>query len=295
MLPRRVVIAGGDAREWHAACTLHTRGWDVVYVGPRPPRGVRPLLDPPCRARLSEAVADGDVLAGPVRGFDPADEATVAALLAGGLRPALVVAGRPGRDLAGACRRAGVPLVDILARDDFALANAVPTAEGAIVEALLAAEDTLWGSRAVVVGYGRTGRVLAHRLRALGAETWVVARRAAARAEAAAAGCRAVDLSGLAEALAGAGFVFNTAPAPVLVGDALRACRPGTVVVDLASPPGGVDLDLAASLGLVTRWPLGIPGRCFPRAAGRILADALVCLLREQEADAARAAAARER
>lgn len=292
MLPRRVVIAGGDDREWHAACTLHARGCDVIYVGPRPARGVRPPLDPPCREDLAQALGDGDALVGPVRGFLPAQERALVALLAAGVRPDRVLVGRPGPAVVAACQRAGVPLVDLLERDDFAVANAVPTAEGAIVEALRAADVTLWGSRTVVVGYGRTGRVLAQRLRALGADTWVAARRAASRAEAEAAGHRAVDLAALPVVLAEAQFVFNTVPAPVLVGDALRACRPGTVVVDIASPPGGVDLDLAAELGLVARWPLGIPGRCFPRTAGRILADAVIAALQEAAAERGLRAAA---
>ena len=49
-------------------------------------------------------------------------------------------------------------LFDYSVRDEFAVANAVATAEGAIQTAMIEFEGTINGSRCLVAGYGRIGR-----------------------------------------------------------------------------------------------------------------------------------------
>ena len=57
-------------------------------------------------------------------------------------------------------------------------------------------------------------------------------------------------------------------------GDAeLAALRPGALVVDIASHPGGVDWAAARRRGVRAHLELGLPARFFPVTAGRILAD----------------------
>ena len=278
-----VVVLEGDAREWFAACSLTARGFDVAFIGPRPARGAAYPGSPAFRRSLAEAISFSQVVVGPVRGLAPEQATQLVDLLRDtrAAAPRLVVVGRPATSVREACERAGVPVVDILLRDDFAIANAVPTAEGAIVEALLASDVTLAGSQALVLGFGRTGRVLAHRLHALGCRVVVCARSAPAREEARALGIEAVAFDGLDERLPRADFVFNTVPALVLTAARLRRCRTGTVVVDIASPPGGTDFEAATAMGLTVRWPLGIPGRFAPRTAGRIVADVVCAVLAE--------------
>ena len=57
---------------------------------------------------------------------------------------------------------------DYASREDFAILNAVPTAEGAVECAMCAYEGTIAGSNSLVAGYGRIGKVLASKLKALG-------------------------------------------------------------------------------------------------------------------------------
>lgn len=73
-------------------------------------------------------------------------------------------------------------VTDYLRREELCLANAVPTAEGAIQIAMEETARTLHGASALVVGYGRIGMALAPRLRALGMQTEICARRCETRA-----------------------------------------------------------------------------------------------------------------
>ena len=71
----------------------------------------------------------------------------------------------------------GGQLYDYAAREDFAILNAVPTAEGAVELAMQHYEGTVFGSRSLVVGFGRIGRLLAKMLHALGSDVTVSARK----------------------------------------------------------------------------------------------------------------------
>ena len=71
----------------------------------------------------------------------------------------------------------GLTVRDYFAREELAVANAVPTAEGAIQIAMEQLPITIHGARVLVVGFGRVGRALAQRLAALGAKVTVAARR----------------------------------------------------------------------------------------------------------------------
>lgn len=170
--------------------------------------------------------------------------------------------------------RYDIEVFDYYDREDFAVANAVPTAEGAICIAMRELPVTIDGMRAVVVGYGRIGKLLSAKLKALGADVTTTSRRAEDLAWTRAAGIRAAETSGLSELLheIHPDVVFNTVPRIVLGEKELSECR-GALIVDLASKPGGVDIFAAGKLGMRVIWALSLPGRTSPVSAGRIIAD----------------------
>ena len=174
-------------------------------------------------------------------------------------------------------------LVEVMPRDDFALLNAVPTAEGAMLEAIQASDLTLAWEKNLVLGYGRVGRVLALRLRALGADVMVVARSARDLASARADGMIAASLDNLAEEVEDASFVFNSIPALVMPKGVLARTRGDAVVIDLASSPGGVDFEAAERMGIWANLCPALPGRVAPRTAGRILAAVLDRIWAEED------------
>lgn len=160
-------------------------------------------------------------------------------------------------------------------------ANAVPTVEGAIQIAMEELSVTLHGARALVVGYGRLGKLLAHRLAGLGARVSVAARRYADLAWIEAFGYGVEHTGQLKGWLCGYDLIINTVPARVLDEDALADLRPGCLVVDLASRPGGVDFDAAARLGIRAIWALSLPGKVAPVTAGRSIKNVIYNILHE--------------
>ena len=198
------------------------------------------------------------------------------------LRPGqLLCAGMAGPRLEALARERGLVLRDYFAREELAVLNAVPTAEGAIQIALEELPVTLHEARALVVGFGRLGRALAPRLRALGARTWVAARSYAQRALAQGMGLEAEGLERLGEWLCSFDLVVNTVPAPVLGIEELAAMKEGALVIDLASRPGGVDLAGAAALGTRVVWALSLPGKVAPVTAGRYIQQTVYHIMEE--------------
>ena len=174
---------------------------------------------------------------------------------------------------------------DYAACEEFEILNAVPTAEGAIQIAMEEFPFTIHSSRVVITGFGKVAKALSSRLDALGAECTVVARRASQRAEAESMGFKAIDFPLLPHAAEECQILFNTVPAPVCDKNVLSNLSPSQGIIDLASKPGGVDLECAKAFGVNVVWALGLPGKVAPVCTGEIIqkiACNIACDLRLQ-------------
>ena len=279
-------VVGGDMRQAKLAELLSADGHAVhtfalEELGPL--EGVRQ------EKGLAEAeLADCVVLPLPAAGGDGRLNAPLSrqslplAEVFSALRPGQVVcAGRVDASARAQAEALGLTLRDYFAREELAVANAVPTAEGAIQIAMEELPITLHGARALVLGCGRVGRALAGRLAALGARVGVAARKWADLAWAESWGFTPVPMEELEGYLGVWDLVINTIPAPVLHRRALAALCPDCLVVDLASKPGGVDFEAAARMGVRAIWTLSLPGKVAPVTAGRSIKSAIYNILHE--------------
>ena len=176
------------------------------------------------------------------------------------------------------CRKNGIKVFDYYESEAFSIANAVPTAEGAIEIAMKELPITLNGGAALVIGYGRIGKVLSKLLCSLGADVTVSARNTADLAWIEANGYRAFETGRLSALFEKTRFdmIFNTVPYKVLGKNELEAIPRGTLIVDLASKPGGVDTDAAEKLTHNIIWALSLPGKVAPVTSGHIIADTIL-------------------
>lgn len=169
--------------------------------------------------------------------------------------------------------------VDYFKREDFQIMNAVPTAEGAIAEAIKETEFTLWKSRCLVIGFGRIGKILALKLKALGADVTVSARKEKDLAMISALGMNAARSEKLGGVIFEQDIVFNTVPVLLIGEKELSEARKNTLFIDLSSKPGGIDFELAKKAGLKVLWLLSLPGKTAPETAGKIIADTVINIL----------------
>ncbi len=193
----------------------------------------------------------------------------------------LLLGGQINSELHRELTTRGLVVGDYFGREELAVLNAVPTAEGAIQLAMEELPITLSGSRCLITGYGRIGRVLSRMLRALGADVTVAARRCSDRAWAETQGCRTMELSRL-PGKGGFDVIFNTVPYKIFHRELLEKLDSGTLIIDLASRPGGVDFTAAAQLRLKTIWALSLPGRVAPKSAGNIIKQTVLNMIKEE-------------
>ena len=191
----------------------------------------------------------------------------------------LICAGRASVTLHEECEKRGLVLADYFEREELTVMNALATAEAAVT---LAAENlpiTLREARALVVGFGRIGKLLTLELKGLGCRVSASARKYEDLAWATAFGAHAVQTSAIDGIIQDYDVIFNTVPVTVLGRSALERMRSEALIIDLASKPGGVDWAAAGELGTNVIWALSLPGKTSPVTAGRIIRDSIYNIL----------------
>lgn len=170
-------------------------------------------------------------------------------------------------------------VVDYFKRDDFQIKNAVPTAEGAIAEAIKETDFTVFQSRCLVTGFGRIGKALSLRLKALGADVTVSSRKEKDLAETETLGMKSIKSSEIINIISEQDIVFNTVPAKIIGEKELEKAKKETLFIDLSSKPGGIDFEPAKKAGLKVLWLLSLPGKTAPETAGKIIAETVIKIL----------------
>ncbi len=255
------VIIGGDTRFGWLARLLRQRGETVGAIFREPLRDV-PALELSALTRAKRAVVNiPPRLTGSNLTFDE--------LLALLPESATVFACGPGHP------EGDGRVIDLWADEALVLENAALTAEGALAAAMRASEAAVRDLRCLVIGWGRIGRALTELLTGLGAKVTVASRLESSRRRAAERGAETVPTHSVTEALPGCQLIFNTAPGMVLDAAALGRVDPDALIVDLASPPYGVDLPAAWRLGLRAWREPALPGRYCPRSAAQALLKAM--------------------
>ena len=127
------------------------------------------------------------------------------------------------------------------------------------------------GKKTAITGYGRTAKAIAEFMKENGAKVLITARDPHALADAVKKGysiCLLRDYDCIAH---DADILINTVPAEIIDKNILSRLRKDVLLIDIASPPFGVDIGLADSYGINAVRALGLPGKYAPEEAGRLI------------------------
>ena len=157
--------------------------------------------------------------------------------------------------------------VDLLQIDELTILNAIPTVEGAIKIAIEEREETIHESNVLICGFGRIGKILCNRFKALGANVYCAARKDTDLAwirEKRYFPLRYVELCDYAPKF---NIVINTVPTIIIKEKELDCLNKDVLIIDVASAPGGIDKEYAEKKKIKVITALGIPGKEMPKTA----------------------------
>ncbi|WP_066288884.1 dipicolinic acid synthetase subunit A [Bacillus sp. FJAT-29937] len=178
-------------------------------------------------------------------------------------------------------KQANRRLVNLFERDDVAIYNSIPTVEGTIMMAIQHTDITIHGSNITVLGLGRVGMSVARVFASLGAKVKVGARKSEHIARITEMGLIPFHLKDLENEVKDADICINTIPYLVVTASVIAKMPVHTLIIDLASKPGGTDFRYAEKRGVKALLAPGLPGIVAPKTAGKILAQVLTQLIKE--------------
>ena len=168
-----------------------------------------------------------------------------------------------------------IPYWDFMKLPEVVEGNGWITAEATIAEVLLQSETSIYGQNILVTGYGCCGEKIAKLFAKLGARVIVAARRAQVRKQIQSDGFLAIDFEEMQQALVNVTTVINTVPSLVLNEDCIRRMPRGSLIVDIASKPGGTDFEAAKRYGVKAKLALGLPGIYTTSSSALLLKNAI--------------------
>ncbi len=277
---QKLLVAGGDMRQLCCAVRLSEKydtyiiGFDKKYYSAYPQLKLADTGDKFSRVVLPVPAADASGLITCPCSETKLTSRAIADMLS---ENSIVLAGQIDDALRSDLADADV--IDYLEREELSLCNAIPTAEGAVQIALEELPVTINELSVLIVGLGRIGTALVNILKGFGADITVAVKDAKGAAKARLMGVRCCMTSDISS---GYGLIFNTVPSMIFSREVLEKGSPDALYIDLASKPGGIDLNTAAELGIKAIWALGLPGKTAPVTSGEIIADTVTGILRER-------------
>ena len=152
-------------------------------------------------------------------------------------------------------------VIDFMEKEEFAILNAIPTAEATIEIILKNTKKILQNSNCLIMGFGRIGKVLAYKLKGLSAKVTCMVTSEVEKAWAVAYGyetTRIENLQNNCTKFKQYDIIINTIP-KVIFREELKGVKKETLIIDLASKPYGIDRNLVEQEKLNFIEALGLP------------------------------------
>ena len=174
-----------------------------------------------------------------------------------------------------------IEIIDIMKREELAVLNTISTAEGAIEIMISNTNKIIHGSKVLILGFGRIGKVLARKLAGLSAKVTCAARKDEDLAWIRAYGHIGTNINTIGENLSEFDVIINTVPHLLLTEDRIKYVKEDCLLVDLASNPGGIDKKAAKNKNLQLVWALALPGKVAPVTTAEFIKDTVYNILKE--------------
>lgn len=176
-----------------------------------------------------------------------------------------------------------IKITDLLQNEKLAILNCISTAEGAIEIAIRETDRIIHGSNILVLGFGRIGKVLSKKLQGLSVNVTCAARKQEDLAWIKAYGFNEIDINDMREKLSKFDIIFNTVPHQILTKDKFDYINPNCTIIELATPPGGIDRTAADEKNIKVIDALALPGKVAPTTTAKFMKDLIFEIINDKQ------------
>lgn len=282
-------IIGGDLRIIKLAKMLANDGNKVFTFGMEQSDELKKCKDIIFCEKLTEAVKQSEIIIGPIpfssNGKEintPFSERQISIReFMHVINAKVLIAGSITPEVYELANDEYIEIIDIMKREELAVLNTIATAEGTIEILIANTNKIIHGSKILILGFGRIGKVLARKLAGLTAKVTCAARKDEDLAWIKAYGHMETNINAIGENLSEYDVIINTVPHLVLTEEKLKYVKEDCLLVDLASNPGGIDKRVAKDKNLKLIWALALPGKVAPVTTAKFIKDTVYNILKE--------------
>ena len=280
---KNIIIIGGDRRQQYMADYFENTGFNVSVYG-------LPEKSRKCVSDIKSAINQCDIIILPLPATKDGKFITSQIPMKESIDEIIgcinenqyVFAGMISKGLEAKISKKTNRIFDYFKREDVTIKNTVPTAQGILKTMIDNVEYTIHSSKCAVFGYGRVAKVTADILSSIGADVTVCVRKSTDIACAEIRGINACFISDFHNIAHKFDIIINTVPSVVINRRILENVRTDCLIIDVASAPYGTDFAAAFELGLNALQCPSLPGKVAPKTAGKIIADAIISILKEE-------------
>jgi dipicolinate synthase subunit A len=276
-----IAVIGGDKRTACMACMLADKGFKVVCINTCPVSKKLNFCD-----SLLGAVSSSSAIIGGIP-FTKGDylycenTSQLSSISISDLKRCMrkhqkIFAGVIPDDFRRTCDEREIYCHDFMLDEPMTIKNAVSTAEGAILEALLHKNTTLHQSNTLVIGFGRCGKMIADRLSGFHAKITICSNDSNELSLAFSLGFNILPLSEFSPNADQFEYIFNTIPFQAINEKTLRKITSDTLIIDIASNKTGADYNAALKYGTNILYCPGLPGKYSPKSSAELLTNYVI-------------------
>ena len=277
-------VIGGDKRSFELARLLKEKGHLVNIFG------FNKLEDEGPDQSLSSSINGVDIVIAPVpfntdgRNINApynTEDIRIEGVFRNMTKRQKLIGGPISNELMNISTENDITTLDILKREEMAVLNAIPTAEGGIQIALEEMPTTLHNSNVMVLGFGRIGKILSKMLNGIGSNVYVVVRKYSDISWIQAYGYKPIFIEDLHKHILEMDLIFNTIPNVIINEEILQIINKETLIIDLASKPGGIDYAKAEEMNIKVIHALGLPGKVAPVSSAGFMMETIYNIIEE--------------
>lgn len=272
-VPNDFAVIGGDLRQAYMAGILSAKGYRVIVYG-LPAETEKQSGIVKKAETLPEAIQSSKIIIGGIPLTK--DQNTIDILKDTLTEDNQFFAGCISEEFKKFGDSKHIFMYDYMKNEELTVFNTIATAEGTIAEALIRHPGNLHGEDCLIIGYGKCAATLAHKLSGLSAKITVCARNKVSRAIAASYGYEVIGFQELDKNLGKFEYIFNTVPKEVLDRQLLAYVGKQSLIIDIASAPGGIDFLAAQEMNINASLCPGLPGKYAPKASAVALTEVLL-------------------